>query len=71
MSERYPDGLGLPTSNEESDDKNKIQVAEKFLTGEAEGDGMSQVTQRICAMAIRSWELKTAMRGTGASADGA
>ncbi|KAI9839971.1 MAG: hypothetical protein M1819_000163 [Sarea resinae] len=46
-----------PVSNNEDDALNKVYVAKKFLEDEAIGKGTTQVIQRVCALAIRSWSL--------------
>jgi len=44
-----------PVGNDEQDAKNKLYVAKKFIEDEAMGKGTTQVIQRICGMAVRSW----------------
>ena len=51
----FPDSLEQPGS---SDDKNKLQVAKKFIEDESLGKGTNQVVQRLCGMAARSWQVK-------------
>ncbi|MCJ1419044.1 hypothetical protein MMC32_005395 [Xylographa parallela] len=42
-------------SNDEQDPRAKLSVARRFVEGEAAGKGTTQVVQRVCGMAIRSW----------------
>ncbi|MCJ1478991.1 hypothetical protein MMC13_007675 [Lambiella insularis] len=42
-------------SNDEQSPKAKFDVARNFIEGEAAGKGTTQVVQRICGMAVRSW----------------
>ncbi|MCJ1388670.1 hypothetical protein MMC18_001519 [Xylographa bjoerkii] len=42
-------------SNNEQDPRAKLSVARRFVEGEAAGKGTTQVVQRVCGMAIRSW----------------
>ena len=51
----FPDHLEQPANNDEQDAKAKLFVAKKFIEDEAMGKGTSQVIQRLCGMAIRSW----------------
>lgn len=51
----FPDNLPQPTSNEETDNKNKLHVAKRFIEDEANGKGTNQIVQRLCGMAARSW----------------
>lgn len=53
----FPDHVGpqQPIFGLNTTDKNRLLVAKKFVEDEAAGQGTSQVVQRICAMAARSW----------------
>lgn len=42
-------------TNDEQDPAAKLKVARDFVEGEAAGKGTTQVVQRVCGMAIRSW----------------
>ena len=42
-------------TNDENDPRAKLQVARTFVQTESGGKGTTQVVQRICGMAIRSW----------------
>lgn len=63
IGQRMADGskpLGLgdrggELDNDENDPRNKLKVAREFVELEAGGRGTTQVVQRICGMAIRSW----------------
>jgi hypothetical protein len=45
----------MPTSNDENDPKTALNVARNFIREESDGKGTTQVSQRICGMAKRSW----------------
>ena len=47
--------LGDVVSNDEQDPRAKLSVARRFVEGEAAGKGTTQVVQRVCGMALRSW----------------
>ena len=52
----FPNKMQQPESNDEADNKNKLVVAKGFI--EEQGTrGTNQVVQRICGMAVRSWQL--------------
>ena len=51
----FPDNLPHPVGNDEQDARTKLFVAKKFIEDEAMGKGTSQVIQRLCGMAMRSW----------------
>lgn len=53
----FPDHLQQAYNNDDSDDRTKLFVAKKFVEEEATGKGTSQVAQRLCGMAIKSWSL--------------
>ena len=53
----FPDNLQQPNSNDEQDAKAKVYVAKKFIEDEAVGKGTTQVIQRLCGMAMRSWTV--------------
>lgn len=53
----FPDGLQHPVGNDEQDARTKLFVAKKFIEDEAMGKGTSQVIQRLCGMAMRSWTI--------------
>lgn len=63
---KFPGEVGrsfTPTSNgqqnghsaQDKADLDKLRVAKRFLEDEAQDQGMSQVVQRLCGMAVRSW----------------
>ena len=41
--------------NDEEDGRQKLIVAKNFIHDQARGKGTTQVVQRVCEMAIRSW----------------
>lgn len=53
-----PQNPHVPLSNDPTDDLNKLHVAYDFVQTEDQR-GTSQVIQRICSMALRSWILQT------------
>lgn len=53
----FPDNLQQPSTNDEQDAKAKLYVAKKFIEDEAMGKGTTQVIQRMCGMAMRSWTM--------------
>ena len=53
----FPDNLPHPVGNDEQDARTKLFVAKKFIEDEAMGKGTSQVIQRLCGMAMRSWTI--------------
>ncbi|KAI9814434.1 MAG: hypothetical protein M1827_003290 [Pycnora praestabilis] len=53
----FPDNLQQPTDNDEQDVRTKLFVAKKFIEDEAAGMGTTQVIQRLCGMATRSWTV--------------
>lgn len=40
------------------EEKTKLRVAKKFIEDEAAGKGTTQVIQRLCGMAVRSWGMQ-------------
>lgn len=54
----FPDNLQQPNSNDEQDAQTKLFVAKKFIEDEATGKGTNQVIQRMCGMAMRSWNIR-------------
>lgn len=54
----FPDNLQQPTSNDENDARAKLYVAKKFIEDEANTKGTTQVIQRLCGMAMRSWTVR-------------
>lgn len=46
---------GGELNNDENDPRNKLKVARTFVESEANGRGTTQVVQRLCGVAIRSW----------------
>lgn len=42
-------------TNDEADGRQKLLVAKNFIHDQATGKGTTQVVQRVCEMAIRSW----------------
>ncbi|KAI9653641.1 MAG: hypothetical protein M1821_006988 [Bathelium mastoideum] len=44
-------------NNDDSDVRTKVAVAKRFCEDEAGGKGTTQVVQRICGMAVRSWSM--------------
>ncbi len=51
----FPEGPQQPFSNDDSDVRTKLFIAKKFIEDEASGKGTTQVIQRLCGMAVRSW----------------
>lgn len=54
----FPDNLQQPASNDEHNAPTKLFVAKKFIEDEATGKGTNQVIQRLCGMAVRSWNIR-------------
>lgn len=54
----FPDNLQQPASNDEQDARTKLFVAKKFIEDEATSKGTNQVIQRLCGMAVRSWNIR-------------
>ena len=52
-----PRSATIPLSDDPEDERNKLKVARDFITAESSGKGTTQVTQRICGMAMRSWGI--------------
>lgn len=52
----FPNNLQQPTTNDETDNKNKLHVAKSFLETQ-QMRGTTQVVQRVCNMVVRSWAL--------------
>lgn len=52
----HADKTLVATSNDPEDSINKLVVAQRFL-GQEETNGTTQVVQRFCGMAKRSWEM--------------
>lgn len=57
MSE-FPDNLQQPHTNDEQDARAKLYVAKQFIEDEAKGKGTNQVIQRLCGIAMRSWNIR-------------
>lgn len=57
MSE-FPDNLQQPHTNDEQDARAKLYVAKQFIEEEAKGKGTNQVIQRLCGIAMRSWNIR-------------
>ncbi|CAK3888843.1 White-opaque regulator 1 [Lecanosticta acicola] len=53
----HPQRHLVASSNDPNDDVNKLKVAHQFVEGEDQR-GTTQVIQRICSMALRSWVLQ-------------
>lgn len=51
----FPHSLPQPLTTNEKDAGAKLYVAQKFLEQQASGSGTTQVSKRICGMAVRSW----------------
>lgn len=51
----FPHSLPQPITTNEKDAGAKLYVAQKFLEQQANGSGTTQVSKRICGMAVRSW----------------
>ena len=58
----FPENLPQPQSNDEEDSKHKLIIAKKFIEEEATSKGTTQVVQRLCGMACRSWEISIIKR---------
>ncbi|KAG0649919.1 putative transcriptional regulatory [Hyphodiscus hymeniophilus] len=50
----------MPHHFDETDDKSKLQVAKKFITDEANGNGTTNVIRRFCELATRTWSAASA-----------
>jgi len=57
MLEFQPPRRLVATSNSPNDEVNKLKVAHQFVESE-DAQGTTQVIQRICSMALRSWTLQ-------------
>ena len=57
MSEFHPRQQLPLTNNDPNDDVNKLEVARHFIESQ-DARGTTQVIQRICGMAMRSWTLQ-------------
>ena len=57
MPEFHPHRHLAATTNDPADDINKLKVAHQFVEGEDQR-GTTQVIQRVCSMALRSWILQ-------------
>lgn len=57
MPEYHPQRHLMAVSNDPDDDVNKVKVAHGFVEAEDQR-GTTQVIQRICGMALRSWALQ-------------
>ncbi|KAF2171171.1 hypothetical protein M409DRAFT_63549 [Zasmidium cellare ATCC 36951] len=57
MPEFHPQRHLVASTNDQNDDINKLKVAHQFVEGEDQR-GTTQVIQRVCSMAIRSWILQ-------------
>lgn len=53
----FPDNLQQPSTNDEQDAKAKVFVAKRFIEDQSLGKGTTQVIQRLCGMAMRSWTV--------------
>ena len=53
----FPDQGPQAWNNDDGDVKTKVAIAKRFCEDEAGGKGTTQVVQRICGMAVRSWSL--------------
>ncbi|KAI9763669.1 MAG: hypothetical protein M1835_007764 [Candelina submexicana] len=53
----FPDNVQQPVGNDEADAKAKLFVAKKFIEDEAQGKGTTQVIQRLCGVAMKSWTV--------------
>ncbi len=53
----FPDNVQQPIGNDEQDAKAKLYVAKKFIEDEAQGKGTTQVIQRLCGVAMKSWTV--------------
>jgi len=56
----FPAGIDGPFNGTAGamEDRTKLRVAKKFIEDEAAGKGTTQVIQRLCAMAVRSWGMQ-------------
>ncbi|KAI9713967.1 MAG: hypothetical protein M1820_000697 [Bogoriella megaspora] len=53
----FPDQGPSALSTDDTDVRNKVNVAKRFCEDESNGKGTTQVIQRICGMAVRGWSL--------------
>ena len=53
----FPDQGPQAWNNDDSDVKTKVAIAKRFCEDESGGKGTTQVVQRMCGMAVRSWSL--------------
>ena len=51
----FPGGMQQAFSADDSDRHTKLFIAKHFVEQEANGKGTTQVIQRFCGMAVRSW----------------
>ena len=51
----FPGGMQQAFSTDDSDRHTKLFIAKHFIEQEANGKGTTQVIQRFCGMAVRSW----------------
>jgi white-opaque regulator 2 len=50
--------LAKPVSNNEESPETKVAVARNFIQAESAGKGTTQVTQRVCGMALMAWSKR-------------
>ena len=61
VGQRMAESLGAGSEpmkkemEDENDARTKLFVAKRFIQGQAGGKGTTQVVQRVCGMAMRSW----------------
>ncbi|KAF2231463.1 hypothetical protein EV356DRAFT_290640 [Viridothelium virens] len=53
----FPDQGPQAWNNDDGDVRTKVAIAKRFCEDEAGGKGTTQVVQRVCGMAVRSWTL--------------
>lgn len=53
----FPKTIQQAFSNSDADPLTKLVVAKRFIEYEAGGRGTTQVIQRLCGLAVRSWTL--------------
>ncbi|KAJ9668697.1 hypothetical protein H2201_001340 [Coniosporium apollinis] len=52
----FPNNLHHAYNNDDADERTKLFIAKRFIEDEAQGKGTTQVIQRLCDMAIKSWQ---------------
>jgi len=57
MPDFTPQRRLVATSNDPNDEVNKLMIAQRFV-GSEDHAGTTQVMQRVCSMALRSWALQ-------------